>query len=75
VQRDVLLCDEPRADTCAQVLLEKVRDNVGRNVVSRLEKATRQHWDCVGVVLNQVGERVGEARLFRDGADLAVEER
>lgn len=72
VQGNVLLGDEARANTRAQVLVEEAGYLRGGDVFAALEEAAREDGDRVGVGLDELGEDFGEADLVVEAADGAA---
>jgi hypothetical protein len=72
MQAQMLLRNESRADSRAQVLVEKSCDVVGTDVFASLEEAPCQRADGVCVCLHQISHDLCKAYLLLERLDLVL---
>ena len=72
MQREVLLRDQPRAYPRAEMLIQKARHVLGRDVLPSLEKPARENADGVAMRVDEVGHDLRELDLVLEGCDVAL---
>jgi len=58
VQGNMLLCNQPRANSCPQMLVQEGCDLAGRDVFATFLQAQRKGRDCIGMILDNLKQEV-----------------